>query len=64
MIWEQTGFWGPGCTSTCKTDCYGGGCPDAGTGCCKRFYNLPERTTTTTKGGTHADKKDKEKNGR
>lgn len=51
------------CKSECKCDCWGGGCPDAGTPSCQKFYTLPERTTTTN-GVNHANKKDKEKKGR
>lgn len=59
MTYKQMAFWGPGCSSTSKTECYGCGCPGAVIRSCEKFYNLPERTTTTTKGGTHADKKNK-----
>lgn len=61
MKYEQIGFWWPGCSSISKTDCYGCGCPDAGTGVCKKFYDLPERTITTKGGQTWQKEKQRKK---
>lgn len=61
MKYEQIGFWGPGCSSSCKIECYVCGCPDARTGSCKKFYDLPERTTITKGGQTWQQEKQRKK---
>lgn len=55
---EQLNLWGDPetCNYTNKYDCFYSGCVQCTAGTCAKYTTLPERITTTTKGGTHTDK--------